>query len=237
MVYAVFLPQVCELAFDHIVDDPYALIMMDEGRFHRVEGELFQILQCQLVGLCRYRQLLRQAGVAHQSVVRAQEDAEVVLEEDGEGVLLVAFGGPCAHVAREAHLHRNPSVQDELRQGAELHYAAILDDHVLDEPDAMADPVGTTDLDGLPDRLEAEGFTSMDRYVEVLPPDVLEGFQVLLRWVSVLVSRDVEGDDAPVGEGYGQLCDLKGVGWILVAHRTEDQAILHASLLASPVEA
>lgn len=152
-------------------------------------------------------------------------------------MLLVAFGGPCAHVAREAHLHRNSSVQDELRQGAELHYATILDDHVLDEPDAMAYPVGTTDLDGLPDRLEAEGFTSMDRYVEVLPSDVLEGFQVLLRWVSVLVSRDVEGDDAPVGEGYGQLCDLKGVGWILVAHRTEDQAILHASLLASPVEA
>lgn len=44
LVYAVFLPQVCELAFDHIVDDPYALIMMDEGRFHRVEGELLQIL-------------------------------------------------------------------------------------------------------------------------------------------------------------------------------------------------
>lgn len=44
LVYAVFLPQVCELAFDHIVDDPYALIMMDEGRLHGIEGELLQIL-------------------------------------------------------------------------------------------------------------------------------------------------------------------------------------------------
>ena len=60
--------------------------MMDECRFHGIERDLLKVAETQVVFLACYRHFLRQVRIAHQPVVRAQEDTEVVPEEDGEGM-------------------------------------------------------------------------------------------------------------------------------------------------------
>ena len=73
---------------------------------------------------------------------------------------------------------------------------------------AVAEPLGATELDGLPDRPWAVGLAGVDRDVEVLPVAVLEGEQVVVGRESVLGPGDVEPDhaDVPVGDrGPGDL--------------------------------
>ena len=62
--------------------------MMDECRFHGIERDLLKVAETQVVFLASNCHFLRQVRVAHQPVVRTQEDAEVIPEKDGEGVCL-----------------------------------------------------------------------------------------------------------------------------------------------------
>lgn len=100
----------------------------------------------------------------------------------------------------------------------------------------MADPVGTADLYCLPDGLKSEGLSCVDCNVEVLAPDIPEGLYVLLRRMAVFITCDVEGDNAPVREGNSEFSYLKCAGGVLVAHRTEYQAVLDARPAPSPVK-
>lgn len=211
--------------------------MMDECRLHGVYRNLLKVAEGQVVLLRCDGHLLGQIRVAHQSVVRAQEHAEPVLEEEREGMLLVAFGGTCAHIAGETHLHRYAPVQDELRKGAELQYATVLYHHVLNETHPMADPVGTADLYRLPDRLQAERFAGVDRDVEVLAPDVPECLYVLLRRMAVFVACYVEGHDAAVLERNRELGDVQRACGVLVAHGAQYEAVLHTGCLTTSVQA
>ena len=49
---------------------------------------------------------------------------------------------------------------------------------VVDDPHAVAEPLGAAALQRLPDRRQPEAFAGVDRDVEVLPLHVLEGVEV-----------------------------------------------------------
>ena len=76
----------------------------------------------------------------------------------------------------------------------------------------MPEPLGTAVLDRLPDRLGAEGFTGVNREVEVLALAVLERVEVLCGRVTLLGPGDVEADHATVAPAHGELGDLERVG-------------------------
>src|SRR5690606_5764115 len=87
---------------------------------------------------------------------------------------------------------------------------------------AVAEPVRTAPLDGLPDRWEAERLAGVDREVEVLPLQVLERVQMPGRRIARLGAGDVEADHADVPEANGELGDLGGASG--VAHGGEQRA-------------
>ena len=70
----------------------------------------------------------------------------------------------------------------------------------------MAESLGTAELDGFPDRSWTEGFAGVDREMEVLPLQVLEGIQVEGGWIPGLPAGYVEPDDAAVPVPDGGLC-------------------------------
>ena len=124
------------------------------------------------------------------------------------------------HVRGRAHLERDPPVAHERREAPELDRAVLADVDVVDEPDAVAEALGATPLERLPDRRQPERLASVDRDVEVLPPDVLECVEVARRAVALLGPRDVEPDDAGVPPAHGALGDLDGSRCL--AHRGDD---------------
>lgn len=111
---AVFPPQVGELPLYDIIDDSDLLVVMDECRLHRVDRDLLEVSEGEVVLLRGDGHLTCQVRIAHEPVVRAKEHSEAVLEEEREGMLLIALGGTRTHVACQAHLHRDAPVQDEL---------------------------------------------------------------------------------------------------------------------------
>ena len=64
----------------------------------------------------------------------------------------------------------------------------------------MADAVRAAYLQSLPYRLLAEGFSGMNRDVEVSTPYVLECPDMFLGWVSIFVSCKVKPNDSPVAK-------------------------------------
>ena len=81
--------------------------------------------------------------------------------------------------------------------------------NVIHNSHPVAEPFGSTELDGLPDGGWSEGLPGMDGEVEVLPLEVLEGLQMESRRVTGLPAGDVEPDYTSVPEpdghlGYGQ---------------------------------
>jgi hypothetical protein len=73
----------------------------------------------------------------------------------------------------------------------------------------MPEPLRAAELDGLPDRRQAERLPRVDRDVEVLPLHVLEGVQMTARRPARLRARDVEAHHAQVPVADGQLGDLQ----------------------------
>src|SRR5207237_10613029 len=102
------------------------------------------------------------------------------------------------HVARGTELERDPLVADVGREEPEARHGAVLDAHVLDQPDTMTDAVRATDLERLPDGTRSEAFSGVDRDREVLAVADLERLEVLLRGVTGLLAGDVEADDATI---------------------------------------
>lgn len=69
----------------------------------------------------------------------------------------------------------------------------------------MAKALGAAVLDRFPDGRQAEALADMDRDVEVLPVNVLEGVEVAARRPACLRAGDVEADDAVVAVADGGL--------------------------------
>ena len=76
----------------------------------------------------------------------------------------------------------------------------------------MPEAFRAAELDGLPDRRQAERLPRVDRDVEVLPLHVLEGVQVTAGRPAGVGARDVEPDHPPVTVADGQLGDLQRPG-------------------------
>ncbi len=112
-------------------------------------------------------------------------------------------------VARRAHLQRDPLVPDVAGELAERGPTGRVDRDVVDDPHAVAEPVGVALLQRLPDRRQPEGLPGVDRVVAALPLHVLEGREVSGGRVARLRPGDVEADDALVTEGHRQLGDLE----------------------------
>ena len=99
---------------------------------------------------------------------------------------------------------------------------AVADGDVVDDPHAVAEPVGAAPLDRLPDRRQPERLAGVDREVGVLPLEVLERVEVAGGRVPRLGAGDVEAGDAAVAPGDRELGDLAGAG--LVPHGGEQLA-------------
>ena len=130
--------------------------------------------------------------------------------------------GAGVDVRRRAHLERHPAVADEAGQAAEddLAVGPALD--VVDDADAVAEPLGAAELHRLPDRRQPEGLAGVDGDVVVGLGDVAEGVEVAGRRRARLAAGDVEADDAGVAVAQRQLGDLDGVG--RGAHGAEQHA-------------
>jgi hypothetical protein len=87
-----------------------------------------------------------------------------------------------------------------------------MDRDVVHDPDAMTETLGATPLERLPDRGEPEALAGVDREVEVLPGDVVEGIEVAAGWEAGLRAGDVEPDDPGVAPADGELRDLERPG-------------------------
>ena len=76
------------------------------------------------------------------------------------------------------------------------------------------------ELERLPDRRQPERLAGVDRDVEVLPADVLEGVEIAGRRVALLGTGDVEADHALVAPAHRAFGDLDRTRRL--AHRRDD---------------
>ena len=97
---------------------------------------------------------------------------------------------------------------------------SALDGDVVDDPDAVAEPLRARELERLPDRRQPERLAGVDRDVEVLAPDLVERIEVAGRRVALLGPGDVEPDDAGVAPADRALGDLDRAGRL--AHRRDE---------------
>lgn len=125
--------------------------MVDERRFHGIDRDLFQIVERKVVLFRSDLHLFCEIGIAHETVVAAEEYTEVVSEEDDERMACIIGGGSRTDVAGQAHLHGDTSVLDEVGEGPHLFDSCAVDRHVLDQSRSVPDPVRTADLYSLPD--------------------------------------------------------------------------------------
>jgi len=80
---------------------------------------------------------------------------------------------------------------------------------VVDDADAVAEPLGAAPLQRLPDRRQPERLARVDRDVEVLPRHVLERVEVAGRRAAGLGAGDVEPDHADIAVPHRKLGDLQ----------------------------
>ena len=85
----------------------------------------------------------------------------------------------------------------------------------------MAQALGAAELERLPDGWQPERLAGMDRDVEVLATDVIEGVEMTGRPIAGLRPGDVEADDARVAPADGTLGDFDGPGGL--AHGGDEQ--------------
>ena len=102
------------------------------------------------------------------------------------------------------------------------HGAVVADGDVVDDPDAVAQPLGAAELERLPDRRQPERLAGVDRDVEVLAADEVERVQMAGRPIARLRPGDIEPDDARIAPADGALGDLDRAGGL--AHRGDDRA-------------
>src|SRR5262249_62346294 len=98
------------------------------------------------------------------------------------------------HIGGRAHLQRDSLVPDVGREASELDRSVhvLANGYVIDDPYAVAEAIGATPLDCLPNRGEPERLAGVDGEVEVLPLHVLERVEVAGRRIASLRARDVD---------------------------------------------
>lgn len=117
----------------------------------------------------------------------------------------------------------------------ELWPLAVAVGDVVDDADAVTEPVGAAPLDGLPDRRKPERLARVDGEVGVLALEVLEGVEVPGGWVSRLRAGDVEADHPGVAVADRELGDLHAAR--LVTHGGQQHADADAEVTAAVGEA
>ena len=101
-------------------------------------------------------------------------------------------------VRGRAHLERDTAIAHERGQSTELDRTIRQRPDVVDDPDAVPEALRAAELERLPDRRQPEALAGVDRDVEVLLADLVEGLEVARRAVAGLWPGDVEADDARV---------------------------------------
>ena len=140
-----------EAGFDRVEDDLDALVVGSEGALDRIERELFQIGQTQVEQSGGEFGFLGHRGVAHEPVVGVEANAEAAAEEHAEGMLLKTRAGTGVEVAYQAHFQGHATVQNILRERAELEAAIGEDRDVIAQPRGMSKAMGSAVLKRLPD--------------------------------------------------------------------------------------
>src|SRR5215469_2437009 len=118
---------------------------------------------------------------------------------------MIVNRGRCArlYVRGRAHFQRDPAVPDVAGQAPQRGPARGVERDVVDDPDAVAEALGTAPLHGLPDRRQAVTLASVDRDVEVLALDVLEGVKVAAWAVPGFRAGDVKTNHPVVAIAHG----------------------------------
>src|SRR5580693_7791535 len=103
-------------------------------------------------------------------------------------------GCPGLHIRSRAHFQGDAPVPDIGGEAAQPDLAAAADRDVVDDADAVTKPLGPAPLHGFPDRRQAEGLTSVNGDVEILPLHILERIEVPARRPARLGPGNVEAD-------------------------------------------
>ena len=112
-------------------------------------------------------------------------------------------------VGGRTHLERHAPVAHVGSEPAKGDRAVGGDRDVVDDAHAVAEPLCVAPLQRLPDGGEPERLPGVQRGVEVLALDELEGVEVPRRRVAGLRAGHVEAAHARIAEGNGQLGDLE----------------------------
>lgn len=187
------------------MDEVDAFVVGCETAFHGIGGHLFEVGEGEVEEVGREGEFLGHFGVAHEAVIGVEEDAEAGLVEDGKGVFFEIGAGSGVEITGEAHLDGDAAVDDESGEVAHFEGAIWIDGNVVHEPSAVAEAVSPAPLNGLPDRLGAVGFASMNGDGEVGALDGLEGFEVVLRREAIFAPSEIESNHALVTETDGEL--------------------------------
>src|SRR5467141_2258068 len=110
---------------DYGVDEIATLVIGQEGALHRVDSDLFEVLQGQTKSILSCLEFLGHGRVAHQPVVGVQRDPKFLLIKNLKGMLGQAACSPRMDVAEEANLQRNPFVENVLREVAQFHCLSV----------------------------------------------------------------------------------------------------------------
>jgi hypothetical protein len=165
---------------DNGVDEVAPLVVRKKGALHGVDGELLEIVNGEAEGIRGGFELPGHRGITHEAVIGVEGDAEFLLVENPERMLFEAAGRAGVDVADEANLEGGALVENILGDVAKFDGFAVDDGNVIDESGAVANAVRAAVLDGLPNRLFAESFASVNGDIEILALNVVEGVDVLL---------------------------------------------------------
>src|ERR1700732_756282 len=96
------LPESCELGItrlDYGVNEIATLVIGQEGALHRVDSDLFEVLQGQTKGISSRLEFFGHGRVAHQPVVGVEGDAKFLLIQEFKGMFGQATCSACMDVA------------------------------------------------------------------------------------------------------------------------------------------
>src|SRR5688572_15338993 len=198
---------------DDLAQEPGLLGVGQEGALEAADEDPLHLVGRQAEGPRRQRVLLGQVRVRHGAVVGVERDPQAHVEVLAERVVLEALHRAGLHVRGEAHLERDAVVVHVVEEAG-----------VLAQARAVADAVRAAVVERLGDRGRPESLPGVDRRRQVVVGDEAEGALVVLRRVVLLLAGEVEGDDAAVLVGDGQLRQLERAARADVPHAADDDA-------------
>src|SRR6266404_2762100 len=96
---------------DYGVDEIATLVIGQKGALHRVDSDLFEVLQVQTKGIPSGLEFFGHGRVAHQPVVSVESDTKFLLIQNLKGMLGQAASSSCLDVAEQANLQWNPFIE------------------------------------------------------------------------------------------------------------------------------